>query len=160
MRKRGSIVCKLRPCLPKGQTNSARMRTIVTAALQRQCLQTELNLWIRLVHYWTSIKSWKPSFAINPKIIGFEVITAALAKNSIYCDITPCSLLTISRPFGGTCGLHLKCRRISRARNQGESRWQAVSCLDLFFHSEDGGDMFLRNVGSLSTDYTAVYSRR
>jgi hypothetical protein len=26
--------------------------------------------------------------------------------------------------------------------------------------SEDGGDMFLRNFGSLSTDYTALYPRR
>jgi hypothetical protein len=50
MRKRGSIVCKLRPCLPKGPANFARMRTIVTAALQRQYLQTELILWIRLVN--------------------------------------------------------------------------------------------------------------
>jgi hypothetical protein len=49
MRKRGSIVCKLRPCLPKGPTNSARMRTIVTAALERQHLQTELILWIRQI---------------------------------------------------------------------------------------------------------------
>jgi hypothetical protein len=50
MRKRNSIVCKLCPCLPKGATNSARMRTVVTAALQRQYLQTELILWIRLVN--------------------------------------------------------------------------------------------------------------
>jgi hypothetical protein len=48
MRKRGSIVC-----LPKGPTNSVRMRTNVTAALQRQYLQTELILWIRLV-LWIS----------------------------------------------------------------------------------------------------------
>jgi hypothetical protein len=44
MRKRGSIACKWRPCLPKGPTNSARMRIIVTAALQRQYLQTEIIL--------------------------------------------------------------------------------------------------------------------
>jgi hypothetical protein len=47
MRKRGLIVRKLRSCRPKGPTNSGRMRTIVTAALQY--LQTELILWIRLV---------------------------------------------------------------------------------------------------------------
>jgi hypothetical protein len=55
MRKRGSIVRKLNPCLPKGLTNSARMRTIVTAALQRQYLQTELIFWIRLVHVYARI---------------------------------------------------------------------------------------------------------
>jgi hypothetical protein len=27
------------------------------------------------------------------------------------------------------------------------------------FKAEDGGDMFLRNFGSLSTDYTALYFR-
>jgi hypothetical protein len=35
MRKRSSIVCKWRPCLPKGPTNSACTRIIVTAALQQ-----------------------------------------------------------------------------------------------------------------------------
>jgi hypothetical protein len=34
---------------PKGPTNFTRMRTIVTAALQRQYLQTELILLICLV---------------------------------------------------------------------------------------------------------------
>jgi hypothetical protein len=29
----------------------------------------------------------------------------------------------------------------------------------LFFTPEDGGDMFLRKIGSLSTEYTASYSR-
>jgi hypothetical protein len=42
MRKCGSIVCRLRPCLPKGPTNSARMRTIVTAALQRNICKWNL----------------------------------------------------------------------------------------------------------------------
>jgi hypothetical protein len=28
------------------------------------------------------------------------------------------------------------------------------------FDPEDGGDMFLRNVGSLSTDYRALYPRK
>jgi hypothetical protein len=41
--------------------------------------------------------------------------------------------------------LHLQGRRISRARNQRESRWQAE---------------LLRNVGQLSTDFTALYPRR
>jgi hypothetical protein len=32
--------------------------------------------------------------------------------------------------------------------------------LGLFFDYEDGGDMFLRNVGWLSTDHVALYPRR
>ena len=49
MRKRCSNVCKLRPCLATESENSARMRTIVTAALQRQYSQTELIFWITYV---------------------------------------------------------------------------------------------------------------
>jgi hypothetical protein len=32
--------------------------------------------------------------------------------------------------------------------------------LGLFFDPEDGGDMFLQNVGLLSMEYTVLYSRR
>ena len=49
MREHCSKDCKLRPCLDKESTNSARMRTIVTAALQRQYSQTELIFWVTLV---------------------------------------------------------------------------------------------------------------
>jgi hypothetical protein len=53
--------------------------------------------------------------------------------------------------------------------NQRASRWQACRCLPpacslvwwtYLFDPEDGGDMFLRNVGWNSTDYTALYPRR
>ena len=50
MRKHCSDVCKLRPCLNKESKNSARLHTIVTAALQQQYLQTELIFWISLVY--------------------------------------------------------------------------------------------------------------
>jgi len=49
MRQHCSNVCKWRPCLDTESTDSARMRTIVTAALQRQYSQTELIFWITLV---------------------------------------------------------------------------------------------------------------
>jgi hypothetical protein len=32
--------------------------------------------------------------------------------------------------------------------------------LGLFYDPEDGGDMFLRNAGSLSTEYAGLYPRR
>jgi hypothetical protein len=53
--------------------------------------------------------------------VGFQVLTAEV----IFWDITRCSSLEVNRRFGGTYCLHLQGRRISRARNQRESRWQA-----------------------------------
>ena len=53
MRKQCSNVCRLRLCLATESTNSARMRTIVTAALQRQYSQTELTFWISYVYTHT-----------------------------------------------------------------------------------------------------------
>jgi len=58
MRKHCSNVCKFRPCLATESTNSARMRTIVTAALQRQNSQTELIFWITLVQTYCVGKMW------------------------------------------------------------------------------------------------------
>jgi len=49
MRKNCSNVCKLCPCLVTESTDWARMRIIVTAALQRQYSETELIFWITLV---------------------------------------------------------------------------------------------------------------
>jgi hypothetical protein len=45
--------------------------------------------------------------------------------STVFWDITLCSPLKVNRRFGGTHRLHLQGRRISRARNQHENRWQA-----------------------------------
>jgi hypothetical protein len=58
-------------------------------------------------------------------------------KSIIFWDVTPCSLLR----WLATCLL-------------------AGSCWNFFFDPEDGGDMFLRNVGYISPDYTASHPRR
>jgi hypothetical protein len=76
-----------------------------------------------------------------------------------------CSPLRVNRCFGGTCRLHFHGRRVSQARNQHEtgtkqSRLFAGFFLDLLFNTEDGGNMFLWNVGWLSPDYRALYLRR
>jgi hypothetical protein len=42
-------------------------------------------------------------------------------KSSRFYEITICSPLEANRRFGGTCRLHLQCRRISKARNQSEA---------------------------------------
>jgi hypothetical protein len=98
--------------------------------------------------------------------VGFEVLPAVFIKSIIFWSITPCSPLKVNRHFGGTYRLHLQGRRIRQARYQRESRCQAEFyfkagfLLVLFLDPEDGGDMFIRNICWLSTDYTAIYSRR
>jgi hypothetical protein len=86
--------------------------------------------------------------------VGFEVLTAVVTRGNVFWDITPCSPFKVNRCFGGIYRFHHQGRRINRARNQSETRWQAEQFL------EDGGDIFLRNVGCLSTDYAALYTRR
>jgi hypothetical protein len=61
------------------------------------------------------------SSAIRDEIVGFEVLTAVVMKNTIFWDITSSRPLKVNRRFGGTCRLHLQ-GRINRARNQRESR--------------------------------------
>jgi hypothetical protein len=63
-------------------------------------------------------------------------------KSSIIWYVTLCSLLKVNRCFGGTRLLHLQGGRISLPRNQRENRWQAE-----LFDPEEGGGMFLQNVG-------------
>jgi hypothetical protein len=57
--------------------------------------------------------------------VGFEIVTAVVMKSTIFWDKTPCSRLKFNRLHGGgKYRLHLQGQRISRARNQRESRWQ------------------------------------
>jgi hypothetical protein len=71
-------------------------------------------------------------------------------KISISWDVMPCSSLKTNLRFEGTFHLHLQGRRITQGRNQ----------LELFFDPEDGANVFLRNVDLLSTNHTALCSRR
>jgi hypothetical protein len=59
-------------------------------------------------------------------LVGFEVPTAVVMKSTIFWDITPCSPLSFNRHFGEIYRLHLQGQKISRARNQRETRWQAL----------------------------------
>jgi hypothetical protein len=68
-------------------------------------------------------------------------------KRDIFWDMMPCSALKVNRRFGATCLLHL----------QLEALHTASSFHGLFFYPEDSGDIFLRNIGLLSKDYTALY---
>jgi hypothetical protein len=62
-------------------------------------------------------------------------------KSTIFWDITPCSLLSVNRSFGGTYRLHLQSRK--NKLNQPPA-FTLVSCSGYFFDPEDGSDVFLR----------------
>jgi hypothetical protein len=87
----------------------------------------------------------------------WNTLMQEIMKGIIFWDMMPCSPLSCNRRFGGTYHLHLPCRRIIPART---SRQVASRIIFQPENPEDGGDMFLRNVGSNSTDYTASYPRR
>jgi hypothetical protein len=86
-------------------------------------------------------------------------------KCSIFWDITPRSPLKVNRRLGGKFASIF---RIGEKDKEESSMKQNSACcllnigflLVLFFNPEDGGDISLRNVGLLSTDYAALYPRR
>jgi hypothetical protein len=71
--------------------------------------------------------------------VGFEVLTAVVMKSIIFWDITQCSPLKVNRRFGGTYRLHLQALLATC--------FYTGFLLGLYFDPEDGGDMFVRNVG-------------
>jgi hypothetical protein len=55
-------------------------------------------------------------------------------KSTIFWDITPCSLSKVNQHFWGIY-CHLQGWRISRERNQHESRFQVPNLMSIFHHS-------------------------
>jgi hypothetical protein len=56
-------------------------------------------------------------------------------KSSIFWNIMLCSPLKVNQRFGGTYRLHLQGQRMSQARNQRESRWQAFMLVSSLAYS-------------------------
>jgi hypothetical protein len=81
--------------------------------------------------------------------VGSEVLSAMVMKSTIMWEITSCSPLKVNRRFGRTHHLHFQ-GRISLL-----SRWYFTRLIEPW----KWGYIFLRNVGWLSKDYTAFYSR-
>jgi hypothetical protein len=69
----------------------------------------------------------------------------SVMMSSIFWDITPCSPFKVNRRLGRTSSSYLLYTRF---------------LLGLFYDPEDGGNMLLRNVCRLSTEYAALYPRR
>jgi hypothetical protein len=69
--------------------------------------------------------------------------------------LAPLSSVEVHRRFVGSYRLHLSGRRISRTENHQQAGSACFLHLVGFLH-EDGGDTFIRNVGGLLPDYTAL----
>jgi hypothetical protein len=54
----------------------------------------------------------------------------------------------------------ISCASIFRVEENFSKNLATCLLAKIFFDPEDGGDMFLRKVGCISTDYTASHPRR
>jgi hypothetical protein len=79
--------------------------------------------------------------------VGFEVLIVVLMRSSVLWRIMICSLLKFNWPFGGTYCLHLQGRRISQRQGCARCLLHAFFFLLGLFDAENGGYMFLQNIG-------------
>jgi hypothetical protein len=92
-----------------------------------------------------------------------SIQTASKLKNAVFLDMAPCRSC-VNRCFGGTYRLHLQFRKIREQGTSVSRCLQTAECSRWFLtrgfcNPEDGGDRFLRNIGSHKI-YTAPYPRR
>jgi hypothetical protein len=74
-------------------------------------------------------------------------------KNAIFWDVTSCSPLKVNRRFGKIFRLHLQGRKISRAGNQQESRWQEENRCSGIYEEVKLKDPVQKLRGSILTDF-------
>jgi hypothetical protein len=89
-----------------------------------------------------------------------EFVYNTIIKNAVFWDVAPCRSC-VNRHFRGTYRLHLQGRKIHKWGTS-MSRWLQTACWFIthgFFYLEDGGDTFLRNIGSHKI-YTVLHPRR
>jgi hypothetical protein len=89
--------------------------------------------------------------------------TVAINKNIFFWDVTPSGQSGVNRLFGGQYHLHLHGRKNQLNKEPVRSQLAAfflVPSSANSFSCEDVGDMFLRKVGWLSTDYKALYPQQ
>jgi hypothetical protein len=81
-----------------------------------------------------------------------EISTTLTMKNSVFWDITPCSLVKVNSHFLEVYHLHLQVRRKSHARSRHEADSKQSYLLHvgfflgLLFSPEDGGDIFFQKI--------------
>jgi hypothetical protein len=120
-------------CPPQIPLDQTRDRTRAAAVGSQR-----LTAWARA----------RPSYTFYTRsyLLGFTFPTAVVMKISIFWDMRPCSPLKVNRRFAFIF-------RLCYLPPSGV-------LLGLFFNSEDGGDMFIRNVHWFWKNYTSLYRAR
>jgi hypothetical protein len=113
-----------------------------------------LRQWLRRKHFSQYKQEHRPaslaSFTVervNRQMAAEISAQAQNIMNPVICVVTEQSSVVHQR-FAGTYRFHNHVIRISRARNHQE--------VGLFLNHPDIGDMFLRNVGGLTPNYTVL----
>jgi hypothetical protein len=88
-------------------------------------------------------------------LVGFDVLTAAVMKSTVFWYITPCSPMKVNERFRGTYRPYLQGRRISRAWNQTEL------CLSpAFTLASCSAYSSTLNIGAIDSSETSVAFQR
>jgi hypothetical protein len=105
---------------------SAEIRNTIYAQIERRPVLRVyyIVLLLRYISHW-SFKSY-----LIHSCVGVEVLTAMAMKISVSSDITPCSLVEVNRPFGGTHRFRLHGERINQQnRAMLAACFMLISCL-------------------------------
>jgi hypothetical protein len=88
------------------------------------------SLFIKYSEIWRYIFSETESVAkYSSYFVGFEVLPVAVIKSDTFWDTKRFIPLKVSRYFGEIYYLHLQGHKISWAKNNCESKWQALLIL-------------------------------
>jgi hypothetical protein len=119
------------------------------------CLTSlSLSNWLRT----TGVAYWHSSFVLPI----LRILNQARTKEHYFLGLTPCTSLKVNRRFGGTYPLHLQG---SKNKPSKKPAWKQVASrawrpVWIILRPWRWGNMFLRNIGWILTDYRALYPRR
>jgi hypothetical protein len=116
-----------------------------------------LRSYVTFVDTCQNVRRYNPEIS-NLQFVGSEFLKAVSMKSLIFWNIKPYSLLKVSRRFGE----YIAMQKDSMKRAASEATCYLLHdgfLLGLFFDPEDGGHIFLRNIGRFSTDNTSFYPR-
>jgi hypothetical protein len=146
----------------------------VSQARNQQMEAAQLAACFNWLLAWLTVRTWRWRRYVPPKGWPFSelhgITTQKTASFTSTYTFSLCQILSEMNPTrkwtsGRILGFYSGGYELFYLLGY-NAVWSVVTCLKaglflgIFFDSEDRGDMFFRNVGWLSTDYTALYPTR